>query len=72
MGIRIRKTSSYLPGRIVDNFYFEGILDTSDDWISSRTGIKKRHFVEDEDMIDLIKRAVDDLNLSKDELKGIK
>ncbi|NLJ78338.1 MAG: beta-ketoacyl-ACP synthase 3 [Tissierellia bacterium] len=72
MGIRIRRTSSYLPNRIVDNFYFEGILDTSDDWISSRTGIKKRHFVEGEDMIDLLKRVVVDLNLSGKELKGIK
>jgi len=72
LGIRIMKTSSYLPGRIVDNFYFESILDTSDEWISSRTGIKKRHFVENEEIIDLVKESVVKLNLSQEELRNVK
>ena len=72
MGIRIRKTSSYLPEKVVDNFYFEKILDTSDDWISSRTGIRKRHFVEDQKIFDLIKETMVNLNLSKDEVNRIK
>ncbi|MEG1311795.1 MAG: beta-ketoacyl-ACP synthase III [Romboutsia sp.] len=33
---------SYLPSNIVDNFYFEKIMDTSDEWIKTRTGISQR------------------------------
>ncbi len=72
MGIRIRKTSSYLPDNIVDNFYFEKILDTSDEWISSRTGIGTRHFVEDEDIFDLVKESVVKLKLSQEERDKVK
>lgn len=72
MGIRIKRTSSYLPENIVDNSYFEGILDTSDDWIRSRTGIKTRHFVKEEEKIDLIEKAVEGLNFSQDEINKIK
>ena len=35
----------YLPDRIVENSEFEATLDTSDEWIQTRTGIKRRHFV---------------------------
>ncbi|SFT76069.1 beta-ketoacyl-ACP synthase III [Sedimentitalea nanhaiensis] len=34
----------YLPDRVVPNSYFESTLDTSDDWIQSRSGIQRRHF----------------------------
>lgn len=34
----------YLPERVVENAEFEATLDTSDEWISSRTGIKRRHY----------------------------
>jgi 3-oxoacyl-[acyl-carrier-protein] synthase-3 len=34
-----------LGGRIVTNSDLEGVLDTTDEWISGRTGIKARHFV---------------------------
>jgi 3-oxoacyl-[acyl-carrier-protein] synthase III len=34
-----------LGGRIVTNSDLEGVLDTTDEWISARTGIKARHFV---------------------------
>ena len=72
MGIKIKKTSSYLPEKVVDNFYFEKILDTSDEWISSRTGIKERHFVEDEGIFDLVKESIKGLKLSKQEKERIK
>ncbi|MDO4753783.1 MAG: beta-ketoacyl-ACP synthase 3 [Bacillota bacterium] len=48
MGIRIVQTAAYKAGKTVDNSYFETILDTSDEWITSRTGISKRNFVVDE------------------------
>lgn len=34
----------YLPERIVPNSEFEKTLDTTDDWIKSRSGIERRHF----------------------------
>jgi 3-oxoacyl-[acyl-carrier-protein] synthase-3 len=34
----------YLPARVVENAEFEASLDTSDDWIRSRSGIERRHF----------------------------
>jgi 3-oxoacyl-[acyl-carrier-protein] synthase-3 len=34
----------YLPERVVENAEFEKTLDTSDEWITSRSGIKRRHF----------------------------
>jgi 3-oxoacyl-[acyl-carrier-protein] synthase-3 len=34
-----------LPERVVPNSYFEGILDTDDEWISTRTGIKERRMI---------------------------
>lgn len=65
MGLKIEKTASYLPGEGIDNIYFENRLDTSDEWISSRAGIKKRHFVQDEKMLDIIEESVKPLNLRK-------
>ncbi|WP_071469073.1 beta-ketoacyl-ACP synthase III [Roseinatronobacter thiooxidans] len=40
----IRGTGHYLPARIVPNSEFAATLDTSDDWIVSRSGIERRHF----------------------------
>lgn len=34
----------YLPVRVVENAEFEATLDTSDEWIRSRSGIERRHF----------------------------
>lgn len=34
----------YLPARVVENAEFATTLDTSDDWICTRTGIERRHF----------------------------
>ena len=44
--IGIVGTGSYLPEKILDNAYFESIVETSDDWIYTRTGIKERRMVE--------------------------
>ncbi len=35
---------SALPDRVLDNHYFEQIVETSDEWIRERTGIRERHF----------------------------
>ena len=34
----------YLPDRIVPNSHFESLVDTSDEWIRTRSGIERRHF----------------------------
>lgn len=43
MNSRIIGTGSYLPERILTNAELEKIVDTSDEWIRSRTGIRSRH-----------------------------
>lgn len=44
---KIAGTGVYLPKKIMTNADFEKILDTSDEWITTRTGIKQRHFAAD-------------------------
>ncbi len=38
---------SYLPGKILTNYDLAKMVDTSDDWIVERTGIKLRHIARD-------------------------
>ena len=45
---RIIGTGSYLPDRVVTNRDLEKIVDTNDEWIVSRTGIRERHYAADE------------------------
>ncbi len=40
---RITGCGSYLPARIIENAEMADIIDTSDEWIVARTGIKRRH-----------------------------
>ncbi len=40
----VRGVGHYLPDRIVPNAEFEQTIDTSDEWIRSRSGIERRHF----------------------------
>jgi 3-oxoacyl-[acyl-carrier-protein] synthase-3 len=42
----ITGTGHKVPDRVLDNKYFERIVDTSDEWIVTRTGIRERHVVE--------------------------
>lgn len=44
---RIAGTGAYLPKRIITNKELEKMVDTSDEWITERTGIKQRHVMED-------------------------
>jgi len=54
---RIVGTGSYLPPRIITNSELEKSLDTTDDWITSRTGIKERRIVENQNTCDLALEA---------------
>ncbi|WP_420342680.1 beta-ketoacyl-ACP synthase III [Paenirhodobacter sp.] len=40
----VRGVGHYLPERVVENAEFEASLDTTDEWIRTRTGIERRHF----------------------------
>ena len=48
MSFSIIGTGSYLPKTVYDNEYFTKIVDTSDEWIVSRTGIETRHIAKGE------------------------
>ena len=48
--ILLTSVGSYLPQKKVSNDDLAKIVDTSDDWITKRTGIKFRHFVEDNEL----------------------
>jgi 3-oxoacyl-[acyl-carrier-protein] synthase-3 len=47
--VTIAGTGSYLPKRILTNTDLEKMVDTSDEWITSRTGIKERHIAADDE-----------------------
>lgn len=54
----IRGVGHYLPERVVENAEFAQTLDTSDDWIRSRSGIERRHIAaEGQGTADLATRA---------------
>ena len=43
----VKGVGHYLPERVVPNAWFEDKIDTSDEWIRSRSGIEHRHFAAD-------------------------
>jgi 3-oxoacyl-[acyl-carrier-protein] synthase-3 len=45
---RIISTGSYLPARVLLNADLEAMVDTTDEWIQERTGIKQRHIIADD------------------------
>lgn len=42
-GVRIAASAHYLPERLLTNADLEKVMDTSDDWIVQRTGVRERH-----------------------------
>ncbi len=55
---RIAGTGSYLPERVLTNHDLEKMVDTSDQWIVERTGIRKRHIAADVEVTcDLAEKA---------------
>jgi 3-oxoacyl-[acyl-carrier-protein] synthase-3 len=66
----------YLPERVLTNEDFERMVDTSDEWITKRTGIKERHIASEgqatSDLaIPAARRALEDAGISADELDSI-
>ncbi len=72
----IRGVGHYLPERIVPNSHFESFLDTSDDWIRSRSGIERRHFAADGETTSQMathaaRAALDDAGLGPGDIDAI-
>jgi len=70
--VGIAGTGSYVPRRVMTNDDFAKVVDTSDEWITQRTGIKERHFVDEENCSDLAfhaaERALDDAGVRAKDL----
>lgn len=64
---RIRGTGSAQPAHVVTNDDLTRTLDTSDEWIVTRTGIRERRIAQDETLVDLAadaaQRALDDAGI---------
>lgn len=69
-------TGSYAPERVMTNEELEEMVDTSDEWIQKRTGIKRRHIAADDvassDLgLEAAKKALDDADKSPEDLDQI-
>lgn len=72
----VKGVGHYLPQRIVENSEFEDTLATTDEWITSRSGIKRRHFAaEGETTSDMgiaaARAALNDAGLNADDIDAI-
>lgn len=72
---KIIGTGFYVPDNQVPNEFFESIMETNDEWISSRTGIKTRYFSKGENTSDLGTKAammaLEDSGLSSEDIDMI-
>jgi 3-oxoacyl-[acyl-carrier-protein] synthase-3 len=68
----ITAVGMYVPEKVLDNKYFESIVETNDEWILTRTGIKERRILENGATSDLAAGAIKDLmkssNLKPEEI----
>lgn len=76
MRSKIIGTGSYLPERVITNGDWEQLINTSNEWIIKRTGIRERHFAAPgESTSDMITRAarsaIEDAGINKNEIEVI-
>ncbi|MBP3562914.1 MAG: ketoacyl-ACP synthase III [Bacteroidales bacterium] len=73
--MKISGTGSVLPSKVVTNDMLSQFLDTSDEWITTRTGVKSRHVISDERLEDMAieaaRKALEDAGLRAEELDFI-
>ena len=73
--MKISGTGSVLPSKVVTNDMLSQFLDTSDEWITTRTGVKSRHVISDERLEDMAieaaQKALEDAGLRAEELDFI-
>lgn len=73
LSVGIVGTGSYMPEKVLKNTDLEKIVDTNDEWIVSRTGIRERHIADPETPVSELcyqaaLRALEDAKVSPDEL----
>ncbi len=59
VGIKVVSTGHAVPDKVVTNDDLSRVVDTNDEWIYSKTGIKERHFCENETNWELALKAAD-------------
>ena len=75
-GVTIIGTGHYVPGEPVTNHALARVMDTSDEWIQTRTGIQQRYFARDgqgaSDLaVEAAKKALDDAGVAASEIDYI-
>ncbi|MBQ8169786.1 MAG: ketoacyl-ACP synthase III [Bacteroidales bacterium] len=70
--MKIAGTGSVLPSKVVTNDMLSEFLDTSDEWIRTRTGVVSRHVISDEKLEDMAieaaNRALENAGMKADDL----
>ena len=72
----IRSVGSYVPDRVLTNADFEAMVDTTNEWIVTRTGIELRHICLDSEVtsdlcVEAAKKAIESANIFADDLDMI-
>ena len=70
---RIEGSGHHLPEKILTNHDLEKLVDTSDEWIKTRTGVERRHIASQEQAtsdlgIEAAKKAIIDADISKEDI----
>lgn len=70
---RISGTGRYLPERILTNADLEKMVETSDEWIRTRTGVERRHIADDDQTtselcVNAARQAMEDAGVTKDDI----
>jgi len=76
MKAKIIGTGSYLPERVLTNFDLEKLVDTTNEWIISRTGMQERRIAKDDEYtsdmgLEAAKRAIEDAKLDAKDIDFI-
>ena len=73
--MRISGTGSVLPRKVVTNDMLSQFLDTSDEWIRTRTGVLSRHVISDEKLEDMAaeaaEKALEDAGMTAEDMDFI-
>jgi 3-oxoacyl-[acyl-carrier-protein] synthase III len=72
----VRGVGHYLPEKVIPNAWFEDRVDTSDEWIRTRTGIERRHFAAEGETTSTMalaaaRAALDNAGLTPDDIDAI-
>ena len=70
---KITGLGAYIPEKVYDNAYMESIVDTNDEWITRRTGIKERHISSDDEYTTdmatkAAKKAINEAGITAEEI----